>query len=1547
MYNYRHMRKIFRIIKHLIFATVAVLVALYTVLYVTISIPRVQHNLRAVAVEIVSELLNVPLSIERIEITPFNRVELYGVTIPDQQGDTLLYAKKIGAGINYWQLILEEQISLNNIQLFGANVHITRQTPTSPTNLQFIIDAFASEEPPKQQAINLHINSTMLRRCKVRYDVLSEPRKAHNEFDTNHIAVEDLTTTLHLRALQKDSVNVHIKRFSCKENSGLFVERLSMQVIGNREEVSLSDFNLRLPHSHITSHVATIDLHSMQNWEQWADSAQLSFAIKKSHIVLSDIAPIVPALRQFDTPISLSCNIDGSPNALNANQIELQMSNGAVRLGTTATVKHLFDTAPIEFNCNPLSIKLNENGALLLSENLGVDDPSLLSTIQNIGKSSLNGRAKGTTSAIEAHASLFTQIGDLQVDLTLQADTALSQLKWEGSAASDGLDLAQILGQQSRLGLFAFNTKVKGEMRNKRLRQAMIDGTIDCIEYNQYPYNDIVINGQFKNNRYSGIVQMNDANGQIAIDGIVQLEGKNALADVVITGRDIDLEALKLASATNGKKLSFNIDANYTGNQLDNANGYVYVNDVFYGNEKEAFTLNELKIEAHNDSLPQYITIASDVLVGEITGEYTLSALGHTFTQLARPILPTVAQNDEATLTKDETEMPANNFKWSLAMYPNIKMSQILNLPFTLTDTATINGYIDDNLHTAALNVRAPNIWFGLTHLEALQVDLESENEQIDLRASTNILDAKQHPTRWETHIQGKEQNIDLSLAWDALSQPAYKGYVHLQSQLVTNAENSKKIDAFIDVLPSEIVINDTAWVVKPAHITLQDKYIDVENVELARPSQHIIIDGTLSTNSLDTLCVDLQDVNLNYIFETLNIDFVTFGGSATGRVDVANVFAPKPHIVLENLQVENFSYNGAVFGNLSAYSHLDTDNMGILIKGAITNAQQQESYVDGYIFPTRDSISIAFDVDHVPLKFLHPFVQTIFTEVDGSASGSVVLEGNFERICVYGDAFAHRFTFGVPFINTRYTLSDSIHLTRTQIRFDNVTAMDDYGNTAKASGVINHKYFINPEYDIKIYDARNIMAFDVRHTPSIPYFGTIYGWGDVSIKGNEAYTNIDVNMTAGAGSTFTFALTNSTNAVDYPFLSFTNKEEENKKLQKEKERSEIESFVIQNNMLMEKKKLPPPITNILSVNIVGNITPESEITILMNEITGDKLRGNGDGTLQLNFNTADNAILMQGTVSIDKGFYDFSWEDIITRNFNIQQGSTVTFKGDPLDAVLDIDATYSLQADLADLDQSFSNDSELGRTTVPVDAVLHIDGNMLTPDITFDINLPTLSADMESRMRSIVGTDEMMTRQVIYLLVLNRFFTPEYSSQTSYNQWGAMAASTLSSSIGALMGQLSQNWSIAPKLHSDRGDFSDLEVDLLLSSQLLNNRLIFNGNFGYRDSRYSSTNFIGDFDIEYLLTENGNLRLKGYNHFNDRNYSMRTALTTQGIGLIYKHDFNSWSNFFEFSKPIRLFEKDDEDEYEYVLEEYYEEEEVSIEQSTDSIVTINPDILE
>jgi hypothetical protein len=170
-------------------------------------------------------------------------------------------------------------------------------------------------------------------------------------------------------------------------------------------------------------------------------------------------------------------------------------------------------------------------------------------------------------------------------------------------------------------------------------------------------------------------------------------------------------------------------------------------------------------------------------------------------------------------------------------------------------------------------------------------------------------------------------------------------------------------------------------------------------------------------------------------------------------------------------------------------------------------------------------------------------------------------------------------------------------------------------------------------------------------------------------------------------------------------------------------------------------------------------------------------------------------------------------------------------------------------------------------------------------------------------KINSIISTDDMMNRQIVYLLALNRFYTPEYmNNSTTNNELTSVASSTISSQLGNMLGRLNENWSISPNFRSNKGDFSDMEVDLALSSQLLNNRLLFNGNFGYRDNAYNAknSNFIGDFDIEYLLNSKGTFRLKAYNHYNDQNYYVRNALTTQGVGIVYKHDFDNWRNFFK-----------------------------------------------
>ena len=208
-----------------------------------------------------------------------------------------------------------------------------------------------------------------------------------------------------------------------------------------------------------------------------------------------------------------------------------------------------------------------------------------------------------------------------------------------------------------------------------------------------------------------------------------------------------------------------------------------------------------------------------------------------------------------------------------------------------------------------------------------------------------------------------------------------------------------------------------------------------------------------------------------------------------------------------------------------------------------------------------------------------------------------------------------------------------------------------------------------------------------------------------------------------------------------------------------------------------------------------------------------------------------------------------------------------------------------------------------MNRTNVPVDALLKVTGDMRQPEITFDLAFPTLTEETRRKVRSIINTEEMMNRQIIYLLALNRFYTPDYMNATRGNELVSVASSTISSQLSNIFGQLSDNWSLAPNFRSDRGDFSDVEFDMAISSNLLNNRLFFNGNLGYRDKSLNNNSFIGDFDIEYLLNRNGSLRLKAYNRYNDQNYYLKSALTTQGVGLVYKRDFD---NILSFLNPFR-----------------------------------------
>ena len=305
-----------------------------------------------------------------------------------------------------------------------------------------------------------------------------------------------------------------------------------------------------------------------------------------------------------------------------------------------------------------------------------------------------------------------------------------------------------------------------------------------------------------------------------------------------------------------------------------------------------------------------------------------------------------------------------------------------------------------------------------------------------------------------------------------------------------------------------------------------------------------------------------------------------------------------------------------------------------------------------------------------------------------------------------------------------------------------------------------------------------------------------------------------------------------------------------------------------------------------------------------MDRAAGDYIGGTGSGNIRIDYyNKGD--VKMYGNYTIDKGIYKFSIQEVIRKDFIINSGSSIAFNGSPLNADLDIDAYYTVNSvSLQDLGSDVV--SQTGQSNVKVNCTMNLSGMLTRPEIKLGLELPNEGEEVQRTVLNAISTDEQMNMQILYLLSIGKFYVSEYNADNtnqSSNALSSVLSSTISGQLNNMFSNLidNNNWNIGTNLSTGSDGWTDVEFEGMLSGQLLNNRLLINGNFGYRDNALSQNNFVGDFEVEYLLDRMGNFRLKAYNRTNDRYYT-KTTLTTQGLGIVFKRDFDNFRDLFDFS---------------------------------------------
>lgn len=1465
-----------------------------TTVYIMLSTDWAQERLRTAGEEALGKALGVDAEIGEVEFVPFNRIAVHDVSISDDYGEKSFAISTIEARYELFDFLFNGEMVVDYAVIDTLVGHVYRATPDAPLNISGIFDRLRKEDDNKSTKIfNFRFNDIEVLNSRLSYDVLSVP-ETPGRFCASHTKLEDFNVLLLAPMVSNSGYKVRLRGLSFKEASGFEAINISGSMSLTDSIFSLMDLTMVLPHSRMSIGKVEASIDGINSINKIGTEYPVEIQITDgSRLSLADFSAFCPDLEAFDYVLDIEMQASGRLDSLYLHNLDVRESGGCLRASASGFVgglpaidsAYLGDVRLDVLLCpEPIRIAAMRYRQLLPA--------GVRRVLQNTGSImahvAIDGRMTG------ANVDALVDAGDIgYIDAKGYAGYTKGSVRLSGNANVHDLDLGKVTGN-AQLGMLSASVKADGSIIHSR-PQGRVKAAVSQLGYKGYDYKDIAINGYIKGKEKSLRVVAKDPNLRLDISaGMGDIADKDDSGQFAILHAEVYTFRGDATGLLPGvKSLSGFIDVDAEYESFSRIEGSLDASDLkFVNTAGETASLSSLKILANNRTSPVgFIKVESDVLNGTLNGDFDLSTLWPDLQAMTQCVY-----SKPGFKIKDMSTESCNDFEYSFVVKNMIDLSRFVKSPVLLTDPITISGSVNGPAMQADVLLDAPYLLKGdkvvyntLASVQVNQTDGALVNFAALMNTSKGDMDLKAKVTGWANAF-------DVNVDWAIQRDNPINGKFEILVSVAQTDDSQPNI--IVDFMPGTINFGKDAWQIDRSRFAWQDKRLTVDNFAMQCGRQSLSINGTASEDPDDVLQVALRNVQLVDIFETLDIEKALVCGEATADIQVSNLFSSTPDIYSTKFFVKDMGYNYCVIGDGTIDAWYDVEEKSFVLDADLVNNLGRESHILCSINPGRSYLDLQIDADYAPVGFMQPFMEAFCSGIQGRVSGKAHLYGTFESIDLYGDVFVDGLKLKIDFTDVWYYATDSIHLSPGIIDLTDVTITDDEGHEAKLNGKVWHKYFKEPKFDFAVTGANGLLCYDIKRKDNPRWFGKIWGQGGAKITGYPGVVNIEAAMGTVGKSNFSFVITDDKDAFDYSFITFRDvTPKDSATIAAEKLKYIPQAEIIAREMA---NKAEAETKTDYNINITADIRPETEVVVITDPVYDDKISCHGVGTLNIAYSSLDEDLRMTGEYELESGSYSYMLQDLITRDFIIEPGSSITFTGSPYNANLDIKAYYPINnVNLADLDESFMEARDLVNTRVNLQTQLFMRGDMRQPDLQFKLRFPSLNDDVDSKVASIISTEDQMSMQVFYLLVFNRFYTPEYMPGNSGVDWFSLASSTLSNRLSNMLGKLSDNWNISPTLKSDRGDFSDVEFDLDLQSKLLNNRLVLNGNFGYRDKSLNTTQFIGDFFAEYKLNRRGTFKVKGYSRFNDQNYFLRTAKTTQGVGFELTHDFDSFLNFF------------------------------------------------
>lgn len=1416
------------------------------------------------------------LSVGEVLIRWPHRIEIRDLLILDPIDDTLLYASSLRTSVARLHLD-DNKLNLNRVIIEDPVVNLI-ELPQGGMNYQLLIDSFKiSDTVSGAKKFSLNCSQLVLRRGRVslhKYGAINQQGKV----SWDNLSVSRLESQINRIEVDSTGVRADIHLLSFVEQSGFNIVTSSGRVSVDSTGISTSGVEIVTGNSLVVSPSARLVFGSKSDADSTDAGIELVLGME-TYISPKDINLIGGIDNSLDDPIEISGLIKGTLKKAELQDTRLSWSSLAYFEGDLSyeypgQLKEAF------FDLRTRNLMLNIT--LLTDQVFSGQVPGfeldVPEAVRNLGSIEYSGLFTGTLENFITTGQWALPYGMFTTNLKVQKNQPVKGYNFTGKISAGSFNPDQWIDQAKNITALDFQLDVDGVWDGDKYLKAYVNGNVSHFTLNNYTFQDLAIKGQADGKMFDGTLILRDPNIHLDLAGTFNFGTSKPELNFDLVLAKTDLAALNVIRNDTAAAVSMTMHGDLAGKGLDDVTGTIRVTNTVYSNSRGTLAVDDLTLTANPEAGRRQIVLSSDYVDARLVGNIHMDDLKSQMQSLVARFIPALTN-----ITKTDPSH-LNDFAFNVHLKNPSPVTEVLLPALKFKDNTRVSGSYDASEQIIYLEGASPQFAIGGTQYTGLDVRLQSRGDSVIFTGDLDKVQFDRNNVFEKVNLDVvlSENNMQASLFWKNSTLPRNEGNIECTGLVRQNDQG--KLSARFGFPASELYYNDSLWNLAGFTLDLDPGRIAVNGMKLSHKEESLGVRGAISTEPSDTLYVVFNDLNLNHVNQMNRSKKTTLSGYLTGD---AKFFDMKNKgMFLADLVVDSLGFNGQMLGKTTISSRSGgtgqpVDMSVLAMRGAIKTLQ-----INGRYDPVNDSLDFAIDVDKLRMDIANPFVRPDLRDVKGIATGHVAVTGKRSNPQLNGEVLVQKGSFVVDYINTKFQFTHKVLITPGAFVLNQMDLQDDEGNHAMVNGAVLHDNFTKIRLDLTV-DCTDFVLFNADESNNDGYWGRAYATGYGTIKGRLRNLFIDVTGITSPKTKFFAPVNQEDEARDFEFITYV-----------ERPKEEVEPDLL--DFTSERKKGYEVNLHGATVNIDIAVTPDAEVNIIFDEKVGDVLRAQGSGNIRISVNPASRWGI-QGDYTIERGDYQFTLQNMPVKKLQLEPGGTIKWTKDIPTAQLDVDAVYRTKASLYDLIQDESNPDLTQR--IPVEAHLLMSGMLQSPAFNFNIVIPPTSDDV-ARSQLANLTAEEMNKQVISLLVLNRFVPLQGSSSGTTRGYATAGLATttemLSNQLNYWLSQISNDFDIGFNYRPGDQLTSD-EVEVALSKQFLNNRVTLNVNGNY-DVRQTSTNanqLVGDVEVEYKINPNGKLRVKAFTRANDH-LLYEYAPYTQGVGLFYREEFDSFGDLFK-----------------------------------------------